>query len=110
MKIYKEKFQQGSRCDTPSLGETPPSPPPGERDGVKGCFMEKQTERGFVATMEFIALLTIMVLLATANARALYHLHREVRVLEQQQIKRLKASETNAVATVHFNATTADSK
>lgn len=84
MKLQKEKF---------------PSP---DRTGRK--------ESGFVATVEFIALLTIMMLLAIANARALYHLHREVRFLEQQQVKRLNASETNSVAIARFNLTSAESK
>lgn len=48
----------------------------------------RQRERG-MATMMFISLLTIMVLLATANAMALIRLHREVKFVEQQQIKRL---------------------
>ncbi len=72
--------------------------------------MEIRKENGFVATVEFIALLAIMVLLATANAAALFHLHREVRFLEQQQIKRLNASETNAVAAIHYPVTSADAK
>jgi hypothetical protein len=67
-------------------------------------------ESGFVATVEFIALLAIMAFLVIANARALFHLHKEVRLLEQQQIKRLNMSETNSVATVHFNLASTDSK
>ena len=73
-------------------------------------FMARRNESGFVATVQFIALLAIMMLLATANAMALYHLHREVRALEQQQIKRLNASETNSVAIGHFNVTITESK
>jgi hypothetical protein len=110
MKIQKEKIQQSFRSDTPSPGETPTAPPSGERVRVRGRFVKSRKQDGFVATMEFIALLTIMVLLATANARALYHLHREVRYMEQQQIKRLNASETNAVAAVRLNVAKTDSK
>ncbi len=112
MKIHKEPsfracvLECGGHDAAFSLGGTgnlPAALPPVHRKN-------RQKENGFVATVEFIALLAIMVLLATANAMALYHLHREVRVLEQQQITRLNASETNSVATVHFNLASTDSK
>jgi hypothetical protein len=48
-----------------------------------------------LATIVFITLLAIMVLLAAANTAALIHLHRDVKLLEQQQIKRLNASPAN---------------
>jgi hypothetical protein len=70
----------------------------------------RRKQDGFIATVEFIALLAIMVLLAIANSKALYHLHREVRVLEQQQIKRLNISETNSVAIVRIDMANAESK
>jgi len=57
----------------------------------------RKGERG-MATVIFIALLAIMMILVTAESRALFHLHREVKFLEQQQIKRLNASQTNSVA------------
>jgi len=50
-----------------------------------------------LATILFIALLAIMLILVTAEARALIQLRREVKLLEQQQIKRLNASPTNLV-------------
>ena len=53
----------------------------------------------------FIALLAIMLILVTAESRALFHLHREVKFLEQQQIKRLNAPATNVIST-----TTSESK
>jgi hypothetical protein len=53
-----------------------------------------------MATVVFIALLAIMMILITAESRALFHLHREVKLLEQQQIKRLNAPATNLVSTV----------
>jgi hypothetical protein len=56
----------------------------------------KNSERGF-ATIIFIVLLAIMVLLVTAETRALIRLHREVKLLEQQQIKRLNGPQTNSV-------------
>lgn len=48
----------------------------------------------------FIALLAIMMILVTAESRALAHLHREVKMLEQQQIKRLNPAPTNTVAVI----------
>jgi hypothetical protein len=56
------------------------------------------SERG-MATVIFIALLAIMLVLVTAESRALFRLHREVKLLEQQQIKRLNGPQTNIVAT-----------
>jgi len=37
-------------------------------------------------------------ILVTAESRALFHLHREVKLLEQQQIKRLDNLQANSVA------------
>jgi len=54
-------------------------------------------ERG-MATLLFVALLAIMMMLIAAETRSLLHLHREVRFLEQQQIKRLNTSQTNVTA------------
>lgn len=54
----------------------------------------RRSERGMV-TVVFIALLAIMMILVTVEGRALFRLHREVKMLEQQQIKRLHASETH---------------
>jgi hypothetical protein len=53
----------------------------------------KQSEGGMV-TVIFIALLAIMMILLTANSRALLHLRREVKFIEQQQIKRLNTANT----------------
>ena len=53
-----------------------------------------------MATVLFIALLAIMMILVTAEARALIHLRREVKLMEQQQIKRLNNSPTNAVVNI----------
>ena len=38
-----------------------------------------------------------MLVLVMAESTALFHLHREVKFLEQQQIKRLNASQTNSI-------------
>jgi hypothetical protein len=56
------------------------------------------------ATVVFIALLAIMCILITANGNALFRLHREVKFLEQQQIKRLNASQTNIVSAAKPNS------
>lgn len=62
-------------------------------------------EGGFVATVLFVALLTIMLMLATASGMAIIHLHNEVKLLEREQIKRLNSSATNSVAVTHENTT-----
>jgi len=64
----------------------------------------RRRERG-MATLIFFVLMSIMLVLVMAESIALFHLHREVKFLEQQQIKRLDASQTNSVA-----ATKPDSK
>lgn len=66
------------------------------RPSASGLVAPKRSEGGS-ATIVFIALLAIMVILVTVNGKALFRLHREVKFLEQQQIKRLNASQTNAV-------------
>ncbi len=58
-------------------------------------------DRG-MATILFIALLAIMIVLVTANLHALARLHREVKLLEQQQIKRLETSQTNSITVTHL--------
>ena len=63
----------------------------------RGHGVTKRSE-GCMATMLLIGLLAIMMILVTAESSALFHLHREVKFLEQQQIKRLDASQTNSVA------------
>lgn len=55
----------------------------------------RNNERG-MATVIFIALLAIMLILVTAESRALIQLRREVKLLQQQQIKRLNLSQTNS--------------
>jgi hypothetical protein len=53
---------------------------------------------GGSVTVIFIALLAVMMILVTAEGRALFQLHREVKLLEQQQLKRLNNWQTNSVA------------
>ena len=54
----------------------------------RGPRAAKRSEGG-MATMILITLLAIMMILVAAESSALFHLHREVKFLEQQQIKRL---------------------
>lgn len=63
----------------------------------RGPGATNRSEDG-VATFIFVALLAIMLVLVMAESTALFHLHRETKFLEQQQIKRLNASQTNSVA------------
>ncbi|MFZ0827275.1 MAG: hypothetical protein WAO02_07615 [Verrucomicrobiia bacterium] len=56
------------------------------------------------ATVVFIALLAIMMMLVTAEGRALFQLHREVKLLEQQQIKRLNNSQTDPAAVTDLDS------
>jgi len=63
----------------------------------RGPGASRRSERG-MATLIFIVLLSIMLVLVMAESGALFHLHREVKFLEQQQIKRLDTSQTNSVA------------
>jgi Tfp pilus assembly protein PilX len=51
-----------------------------------------------MATMVFMVLLMIMMILVIAESRALLHLNRETKFLEQQQIKRLNGPPAAAIA------------
>jgi hypothetical protein len=62
----------------------------------------RQRREGGMATVLFIALLAIMMVLVTVESRSLFRLHREVKLLEQQQIKRLNGPQTNAVSDVRI--------
>jgi hypothetical protein len=67
------------------------------QENTSGLAAPKRSQDG-MATMIFIVLLAIMMILVTAESSALFHLHREVKFLEQRQIRRLDASQTNSVA------------
>jgi len=82
MKIKREKFEGGT----------------GAPAGRGVATRRQKHSEGGMATVIFIALLAIMMILVTAEARALVHLRREVKFLEQQQIKRLDTAPTNVVA------------
>ena len=57
------------------------------------------------AVVLYLTLLAIMVILSAANSNTLLHLHRELNLLDQRQIKRLNASATNATFTVESPTT-----
>ena len=57
------------------------------------------------AVVVYLALLAIMVILSAANSNTLLHLHRELNLLDQRQIKRLNASATNVIFTVESPTT-----
>lgn len=52
-----------------------------------------------MATVLFIALLAIMMVLVMVENSSIIRLRREVKLLEQQQIKRLNGQRTNVVST-----------
>ena len=58
-----------------------------------------RSRRDGSATIIFTALLAIMVIMVAAESRSLAHLRREVKFLEQKQIKRLNQSQTNTAQT-----------
>ena len=60
-------------------------------------FPNRRRQNGSTVLV-LITLLTIMVMLATANSKALFHLHQEIKLLEKKQVERLNASQTNTVA------------
>jgi hypothetical protein len=59
---------------------------------------QRRTESG-MATVLFIALLAIMMVFVMVESRSIIRLHQEVKLMEQQQIKRLNSPATNAVST-----------
>lgn len=70
---------------------------------IQSKYFVRKIETGS-ATVVLIALLAIMVILVAANSKSLYLLHREVKLLEQQQVKRLDASQTNSAAVTNSDS------
>lgn len=66
-------------------------------------FHKRSRQNGSVVLV-FITLLSIMVILATANSKALFYLHRNIKLVEQRQIERLNTSQTNAVSKAALSA------
>ena len=72
---------------------------------IQSSQFARQNEHG-MATMVFMVLLSIMMILIVSESRALVQLHRETKFLEQQQIKRLNGPATNAVAAIAITSAT----
>jgi Tfp pilus assembly protein FimT len=70
---------------------------------IQRQIFPRKNERG-MATLVFIALLAIMLLLVAANGKSLFQLHREIKLLEQQQIKQLNAAQTNSVVLTNLES------
>jgi hypothetical protein len=51
-----------------------------------------------MATMLFVVLMGLMMVLVASNVRTIRNLHLTEKLIEQKQIQRLNASQTNAVA------------
>jgi Tfp pilus assembly protein FimT len=66
---------------------------------VSRCNLARRHRQSGSAVLVFIALLAIMLMLITANSSTLLHLHRELKLLDQRQVERLNASQTNATTT-----------
>ena len=66
---------------------------------TRPIFDRRRRQHGS-AVVVFLALLAIMVILSAANSNTLLHLHRELKLLDQRQVERLNASQTNATMTV----------
>jgi hypothetical protein len=72
---------------------------------ISNSFSAARRQRGS-AVVVYLALLAIMVILSAANSNTLLHLHRELNLLDQRQVKRLNASATNVTLTVESPAIT----
>ena len=62
---------------------------------TSGWHNLKKNEDG-LATILFIALLAILLLLVSASSMSLINLHHQVKFLEQQQVKRFNNWQTNS--------------
>jgi hypothetical protein len=70
---------------------------------IQRTYFVRSSENG-LATIVFISLLAIMMILVMAEVRALVQLRQETKFLEQQQIKRLNGSQTNTVFTTNLES------
>ena len=62
-------------------------------------FVIRHSSECGMATVLFIALLAIMLVLVMVETSSLIRLRREVKLLEQQQIKHLSGQPTNSITT-----------
>lgn len=63
-----------------------------------GARPRRRRGEGGMATLIFIALLAIMMVLVSVELHSLVRLHTEVKLLEHQQLKRLNGAETNSMS------------
>jgi hypothetical protein len=84
-----------TNCQERSFGE-----PPHSRSQSKLLRVTDSRSEGGMVTVLFIALLAIMMVFIMVETSSVIRLHREVKLLEQQQVKRLNGSQTNAVSIV----------
>jgi hypothetical protein len=66
---------------------------------ISRSIVSRRHRQSGSAVVIFITLLAIMLMLITANSSTLLHLHRELKLLDQRQVERLNASQTNATIT-----------
>jgi hypothetical protein len=69
------------------------------RTGRAEAQRRRTARESGMATVIFIALLGIMMVLVMVESSSLIRLRREVKLVEQQQLKRLNGPQTNTVAT-----------
>ena len=84
-----------TNCRERSYGESPHS-----RSQYQLPRATDPGSEGGMVTVLFIALLAIMMVFVMVEVSSVIRLHREVKLLEQQQVKRLNGSQTNAVSIV----------
>jgi hypothetical protein len=58
----------------------------------------KHSQQNGSAVLVFITLLAIMMILVTANSKALFFLDQDIKLVEQRQVERLNASQTNSIS------------
>jgi type II secretory pathway component PulK len=77
---------------------------------MKTPLQSNQSQRG-TAVIVMLAILSLMFIYIAANVRSLGTLEREIKLLDQKQIRRLeRISATNNVTVLKVNPTAADSK
>jgi Zn-dependent protease len=67
---------------------------------ISRSIVSRRYRQGGSAVLVLLILLVIMLMLITANSSTLLHLHRELKLLDQRQVERLNASQTNTTTTV----------
>jgi hypothetical protein len=65
---------------------------------VLSSHFPKRSQQNGSLVLVFITLLAIMVIFATANSKALFYLHQNIKLVEQRQVERLNASQTNTTS------------